>query len=119
MDRLVGPGIGEATYGGCMMIYPPRPIPNVWEDPRIQVGETLEEKLLEAALFHSAERHVSVVAPCPPRPAWRRLARQYGKTLIPLPMKRFSQQTLERVRRFHVLNGRELRSFAHRFIQDT
>jgi hypothetical protein len=33
-------------------------------------------------------------------------------------MKRFSNQTLERVRRFHVLNGKEIRSFAQRFIQD-
>ena len=23
MEQLIGPGIGQATYGGCMMIYPP------------------------------------------------------------------------------------------------
>ncbi len=118
MNRLIGPGIGEATYGGCMMLYPPRPIPNVWEDPMIHVADTLEEKLLEAAFFHSCERNVTVVSPCPPRPSWRRLARLYEKTMIHLPMKRFSNQTLERVRRFHVLNGKEIRSFAQRFIQD-
>ena len=118
MNQLVGPGIGEATYGGCMMLFPPRPIPNVWEDPMIRVAETLEEKLLEAAFFHSRERNVTVVSPCPPRPSWRRLARLFQKTLIHIPMKRFSNQTLERVRRFHVLNGKEIRSFAQRFIQD-
>ncbi|GJL78267.1 MAG: hypothetical protein NPINA01_12560 [Nitrospinaceae bacterium] len=118
MNNLVGPGIGESNYGGCMMIYPPRPIPNIWEDKNINLADTLEEKLLEAAFYHSREKHVTVVAPCPPRPSWRRLARQYHKNLIHIPMKRFSNQTLERVRRFHVLNGKEIRSFAQRFIQD-
>ncbi|MFQ5449937.1 MAG: hypothetical protein ACE5E9_04875 [Nitrospinaceae bacterium] len=117
-QNMVGPGIAESHYGGCMMIYPPRPIPNIWEDPLIYRSDTLEEKLLEAAFFHSREKHVTVAAPCPPRASWRRLARQFKKSLIHIPMKRFSTQTLERVRRFHVLNGKEIRSFAQRFIQD-
>jgi hypothetical protein len=118
IDNMIGPGIGEAGYGGCMMIFPPRPIPNIWEDPRIHRAETLEEKLLEAAFFHSREKHVTVVSPCPVRPGWRRLARHYSKSIVHIPLKRFSNQTIERVRRFHVLNGKEVRSFARRFIQD-
>ncbi len=118
MDNMVGPGIGQATYGGCMMIFPPRPILNIWEDPRIFMGETLEEKLLEAAFLHSRERHVTVVSPGPPKAAWRRMCRQYKKRIIHIPLKRFSVQTIEKVRRFHVLNGKHIRSFATRFIQD-
>jgi hypothetical protein len=118
MKNLIGPGIGEAFYGGCMLIYPPRPIFNIWEDPNLHLGVTLEEKLLEAAFYHSLERHVTVVSPFPLLPGWRRLARHYGKTPIHIPLKRFSNQTLERVRRFHVLNGKEVRSIAQRFIQD-
>lgn len=118
MSDMVGPGIGQAHYGGCMMIYPPRPIINIWVDPRLRLGETLEEKLLEAAFFHSREKHVTVVSPGPPTMTWRRIARKYQKRIIHLPMKRFSNQTIEKVRRFHVLNGKEIRSFAQRFIQD-
>lgn len=118
MDNLIGPGIGQATYGGCMMIYPPRPIPNIWEDPRIFIGETLEEKLLEAAFLHSQEKHITVVSPGPTKASWRRMARQYKKRIIHIPLKRFSVQTIEKVRRFHVLNGKNIRSFATRFIQD-
>jgi hypothetical protein len=66
----------------------------------------------------SRGKHVTVVSPCPARPSWQRLARQFKKNLIPSPMKRFSNQALERVRRFHVLNRKEIRSFAQRFIQD-
>ncbi len=118
MDSLIGPGIGQSTYGGCMMIYPPRPIPDIWQDPRISLSETLEEKLLEAAFFHSKEKNVTVVAPCAPRITWRRLARKYGKRIIHIPLKRFSNQTIEKIRRFHVLNGKNIRSYAQRFIQD-
>ncbi len=118
MDDMVGPGIAEATYGGCMMIYPPRPIPDIWQDPRIRFSNTLEEKLLEAAFFHSKEKHVTVVAPCLPRLTWGRLANKYGKKIIHIPLKRFSNNTIEKVRRFHVLNGKNIRSYAQRFIQD-
>ncbi len=118
MDNMIGPGIGQATYGGCMMIFPPRPIINIWEDPRMLMGETLEEKLLEAAFFHSREKHITVVSPGPPQAGWRRMARQYKKRIIHIPLKRFSVQTIEKVRQFHVLNGKHIRSFATRFIQD-
>ena len=118
MDDMVGPGVGRATYGGCMMIYPPRPIPDIWKDPRIHVGKTLEEKLLEAAFFHSQEKHITVVTPCLPKSNWRKLSRKYHKSIIHIPLKRFSNQTIEKVRRFHVLNGKQIRSFANHFIQD-
>ena len=72
---MVGPGVGRAIYGGCMMIYPPRPIPDIWKDPRIHMAQTLEEKILEAAFFHSQEKHITVVTPCLPKSSWRRLAR--------------------------------------------
>lgn len=118
MENLIGPGIGQATYGGCMMLFPPRPILDIWQDPRLRISQTLEEKLLEAAFFHSREKHVTVVSACSPKMSWRRLARKYGKKIIHLPLKRFSNQTIEKVRRFHVLNGKDIRSYAKRFIQD-
>lgn len=118
MDNMVGPGIGQATYGGCMMMFPPRPIPNIWEDPRMKLSETLEERLLEAAFFHSQERHVTVVSPAPPPVAWRKLARHYHRRIIHIPLKRFANQTIEKVRQFHVLNGKQVRSFAQKFISD-
>ena len=118
MNDMVGPGVGRAIYGGCMMIYPPRPIPDIWEDPRIQIAQTLEEKILEAAFFHSQEKHITLVTPCLPKSSWRRLARKYQKNIIHIPLQRFSNQTIEKIRRFHVLNGKEIRSFAQHFIQD-
>jgi hypothetical protein len=116
--NLVGPGIGKAIYGGCMMIYPPRAIPDIWQDKRINFSDTLEERLLEAAFFHSREKHITVVSPCEPRLTWRRLAQRYSKKIIHIPLKRFSNQTIEKVRQFHVLNGKNIRSYAQRFIQD-
>ncbi len=117
-ETLIGPGIAQANYGGCMLMYPPRPIPNIWEDRRLKHSATLDERLLEAAFFHSREKHVTVASPGPPTAKWRLLAKRYKKRIIHIPLSRFSNQTIEKVRRFHVLNGKEIRSFASRFIED-
>ena len=118
LDNMVGPGIGQALYGGCLFIFPPRPIPDIWRDPRLSFCRSLEEQLLAAALLHSREKRVVLVAPEPPKLAWRQLARRYRKQLVYLPLKRFSASTVDRLRRFHVLNSREVRSYASRFIRD-
>jgi len=117
-ETMVGPGIGQATYGGCLFIYPPRPIPEIWQDPRIDFAQTLEERMIGAAALHSRERHIALVSPCAPKSRWRRIARAQGKKLIHLPLSRFSQETVERLRRVHVLNGHEIRSFASEFIRE-
>lgn len=115
---LVGPGIGRAVYGGVFFLYPPRYIPDVWSDVRLPKFQSLEERLLAAAVFHSEERHVAVVSPCPLKASWRRLARDYGKKLIHLPLSRFSGRMIDRLRTVHVLNGKHVRSYAAAFIRD-
>ncbi|MFP6590496.1 MAG: hypothetical protein VCE12_08230, partial [Candidatus Latescibacterota bacterium] len=116
-DGIVGPGIGQSLYGGCMFIFPPRPIPDVWTDPRLDSFSSLEERLLAAACFHSQERRVVLVAPKAPTSRWRRLARGFGRQFVYLPMRRFSAATVDRLRHFHVLNGRHIRSYAARYIR--
>lgn len=119
MKNLVGPGIAQAEYGGALFLFPPRPIPEVWTDPRLDFAETLEERLLAAAFLHSTERHVAVVSPKPPLAAWRRLAKRLDRKLVHLPLKRFGGQLVERLRKFHILNGKTVRTYAAEFIRDS
>jgi len=118
LANLVGPGVARAEYGGALFLFPPRPIPDVWTDRSLDFTDTLEERLLAAAFLHSRERHVAVVSPNPPQAAWRRLARRFARKIVHLPLKRFSGQLLERLRVFHVLNGKHVRSYAADFIRD-
>jgi hypothetical protein len=118
MKNMVGPGIAQAQYGGALFLFPPRHIPDIWSDKRLDFADTLEERLLGAACVHSEDRHVAVVSPNLPPAAWRRLARKFGRKIVHLPLKRFSGQLLERLRTFHVLNGKEVRSYAADFIRD-
>ena len=118
LANLVGPGIAQAEYGGALFLFPPRPIPDVWTDSRLDFADTLEERLLAAAFLHSRERHVAVVSPKAPSATWRRLARRFGRKVVHLPLGRFGGQTIERLRRFHVLNGKQVRSYASDFIRD-
>lgn len=117
-EKMVGPGIGQSMYGGCLFLFPPRPIPDIWTDPRFDGAESVQERLLAGALFHSRERRVVLVAPSSPSRRWRRLARLHHRQVIFIPLRRFSPATIDRLRRFHVLNGKHVRSYASRFIRD-
>ncbi|MBX3441548.1 MAG: hypothetical protein KF774_04015 [Planctomyces sp.] len=114
---LVGPGIAQATYGGAMFLFPPRNIPDIWRNSRFDFVDTLEERLLAAACAYSEERHIALLSAVPPGPGWRRLAKKGGKRLIHVPLAHFSQETLQQLRMFHVLNGRKVRSYAEHFIR--
>ncbi len=114
---MVGPGIGQATYGGALFLFPPRPIPDLWADPALRFATTLEERLIAGAARHSRAPHIALVSPIVPTAAWRRIARRAQRRLIHIPLNRFSGQTVDRLRHFHVLNGHEIRSYAARFIR--
>ncbi len=116
-DEPVGPGICMATYGGAMFVFPPIAIPDIWNDPRLDFTETLEERLLAAACLHSRCKHIALVSSGPPGIAWKRLAKHYGKAWVHLPLSRFSDSTIQQLRMVHVLNGKEVRSYASQFIR--
>ncbi|WP_298861243.1 hypothetical protein [uncultured Gimesia sp.] len=115
--EMVGPGIGLASYGGALFLFPPRPIYDIWNDVQFDFVDTLEERLLVAACHYSEEKHIALLSNAPPGAGWRRLAKRYQKKLIHVPIGRFSQETLQQLRMFHVLNGQEIRSFAAHYIR--
>lgn len=115
--NMVGPSIGQSIYGGALFIFPPIPISDIWRDRAFNSADTLEERLLMAALAYSREKHVAILAPGPPGAGWRKLARGYGKKLIHLPLSSFSAATIQQLRVFHVLNGKQVRSYAADFIR--
>ncbi|WP_437202647.1 hypothetical protein [Planctomicrobium sp. SH664] len=116
-NEMVGPGIAMATYGGAMFLFPPRPVPDIWRDRRFDFADTLEERLLAAACAYAKERHIAVLSQAAPGVGWRRLAKRHGKRLIHVPLAHFSQEALQQLRIFHVLNGRQVRSYAEHFIR--
>ncbi len=115
--EIVGPGIGLACYGGAMFLFPPRPVGEIWQDPRLEFADTLEERLVAAACMHSQEKHIALLSQAPPGAGWRRLSKKFGKKLVHIPLSKFSQETIQQLRMFHVLNGQHIRSFATHFIR--
>lgn len=116
-ENILGPGIARAHYGGCLLVFPPVPFPDIWEDLRFEQARTPSERLLLAAIYWSPDHFIAHVSASPPRPAVKEEANRHGKHILHLPLSTFSSTTLERLRRFHVLNGREVRSWAQRFIR--
>ncbi len=115
--EMVGPGIALASYGGAMFLFPPRPIQDVWRDPQFDFADTLEERLIAGACRHAREKHVALLSTAPPGVGWKRLAKKYGKKLVHVPLARFSQEMIQQLRMFHVLNGQQIRSYAAHFIR--
>jgi hypothetical protein len=115
--ELVGPGIAQAIYGGALFLYPPIAIPDIWRDEALDFTETLEERLLAAACRYSACPHIALLSAAPPGAGWRRLAGRYKKKWVHLPLSQFSDATIQQLRMVHVLNGRQIRSYAADFIR--
>ena len=116
-QEMVGPGIGVATYGGALFLFPPVQIIDVWQDTRIDFTTTLEERLLAAACLHSRNNQIALLSPAPPGVGWRQLARRFRKQWVHVPLQQFSDSTVQQLRTAHVLNGRDVRSYAAHFIR--
>lgn len=115
-QNVVGPGISRCEYGGFMMSYPPRRMLNVWTDPDYAECRTKAEVLLMAAIDYSVQPLVTYVAAKPPRTILKSYARRYGKKVVYLPLGQLSPVTLNRLRVFHVLDGRNKREIAGDYI---
>ncbi len=116
-EQPVGPGICLGTYGGALFLYPPIAIPDIWGDPRLDFATTMEERLLGAACLHSECPHIALVCAGQPGQAWKQLAKKFKKTWIHLPLSKFSDSTIQQLRMVHVLNGKDIRSYAADFIR--
>lgn len=119
LSKMIGPGIAESEYGGLSLLFPPRPVANVFELPAAESGfANLAEQLLYGALLNSRERTLALVSQAPPGLRYKRMAARFGKRLSWVPMASFSAETLRRLRKFHVLNGKHVRAWASRFIPE-
>ena len=115
-NDLVGPGMARCFYGGALFIYPPQLIPDVWKDPRFAKAADKSELLMMAGLYYSEDRYVAVVAKKKPSLFIKNYAHLQQKRLVYLPLSSFSHTTLQKLRYFHVLNGKQVRSWASHFI---
>jgi hypothetical protein len=117
-DDMIGPGIARCFYGGLSLLFPPRLTPNAFEITEHSGLARLSERLTYGSLLFSRERAIAYVAAKRPGIRLRTLAARAGKHIIWIPSGSFSGETLRALRRFHVLNGKEVRSWAARFIGD-
>jgi hypothetical protein len=116
-QEVIGPGIAVATYGGVMFLFPPVSIPDVWTDPLLDDASDMEERIIAAACFHSNEKHVALLSPKAPGSRWRAIAKRFRKRLVHIPLSQFNDALVQQLRTVHVLNGKEVRSFAEHFIR--
>jgi len=115
-ENVVGPGISRCEYGGFMMSYPPRRLLDVWTDPDYGECRTKAEVLLMAAIDYAVQPLITYVAAAPPRSAIKSYARRFAKKIVYLPIGQLSPITLNKLRIFHVLDGKNKREIAGEYI---
>ena len=115
-ENMIGPGICRSFYGGLSLLFPPRPVPNIFEMDLSDEPMSHAMRLAYGALLFSKERRVGFVSHKKPTASIQKLASKFKKQLIWLPLSSYSTETLMKLRTFHVLNGKEVRSWATRFI---
>jgi hypothetical protein len=117
-DDLIGPGVARSVYGGLALLFPPRSVPNIFQCAAA-VGVTgCAAQLAAGSMMFGKEKNVAYLADKAPSLRMRTLAARFKKHLLWIPLSTFSTETLSRMRRFHVLNGKQVRSWASRFIGD-
>ncbi len=117
-EQLIGPGIARCRYGGLSLLFPPRPIPDIFQLEIDHVLPNLAARLTLGGLMFSREKLIAFVAPEKPGAHLTNLARLYKKRLLWIPLATFSRETVQKLRQFHILNGKTVRSWAARFIGD-
>jgi hypothetical protein len=115
-DKIVGPGICRAEYGGFLLSYPPRRMLDVWHDPDYWLAESKPETLLLAALDYSLQKFVVYVAAKPPRSVFKSLAAKMGKKIIYIPIGQLSPIAMKKIRVTHILDSYEKRAIAKNYI---
>jgi len=115
-EKVVGPGIGRAEYGGLLLSMPSQRMADVWSDWDYQFAESKPERLLAAALDYSLERIVVYVAANPPRSLFRSIAARLGRKLVYIPIGQLSPPALKKIRAMHVLDGHDKRETAKDYI---
>lgn len=114
--KVIGPGISRCEYGGFMMSYPPRRMMDVWTDDDYADCRTKAEVLLMAAIDYAVQPIVVYVASKPPRSAMKSFAQRFGKKVVYIPIGQLSAVMLNKIRVFHVLDGRNRRDIADEYI---
>jgi hypothetical protein len=116
-EQLVGPGISRSEYGGFACITPAQRIRDVWSDPDFDRAVGKSERLLMAAIKYGRDPFIAYVGPRPPRPYLSGLAGRKGMRIIYVPPGALSPGAVAKVRRVHVLRGRDVRRYAKDYIR--
>lgn len=117
-DDPVGPGILRSRYGGLALLFPPIHVPDVFamDTPPLGARTALETLVAGTCLF-ARQKAVAFAAWEPPSLALQSIAHLAGKRLIHVPLSTFPATAIDKLRTFHVLNGKDVRGWADRFIQ--
>lgn len=120
-NTLVGPGISKCFFGGYASLMPPQAPYDVWREyaklKKDGIVRNYADLLLYTAIVYSVDKYLGYVAPTPPSNILKEFAKMTTKVeIVYVPLNTFSSETLRKLRHFHVLGAKRLRSIANDYI---
>ena len=88
----------ESECGGLVLCSGGEPMDDIWSNPRYDAAESKAERLVLAALYHTAERRILHIAAKPPRRLLRDVARHLGRLIEHVPIGQISRAELKAIR---------------------
>lgn len=118
--KLVGPGISKCYFGGYASLMPPQAPHDVWKHfeylKKEGIVNNYADLLLYTAIVYSVDKYIGYIAPNPPSHILKDIAKRYNVEIVYVPLTTFSSETLRKLRHFHVLGNKRLRSIANKYI---
>lgn len=116
-ENIIGPGIARIELGGLVTIFPAKRIPDIWSY-FYQYLATMKkyEILLLAALVFSDEKFIPYIANAPPSKRIEKIAGEYNRVIVHIPLWKMSKESLDSVRYIHMLRSKSIRSYAKNYI---
>lgn len=120
-EIMVGPGISKIEIGGVVSFFPRGHVGDIWTSKKIlkfrQHLHSDADALLLGAIIYGQKKFIAYVGPRKPSAKLYDIAYHFKKSIIYLPISRFSSVSLTSIRNIHILKSRDLRDIAGEFIK--
>lgn len=109
--------IVRAEYGALLAFKPALPNKDKINAEDLEVFESGRiNRLFSLAIHFSQTKDILYIANKPPETLYTDYAKQKGKRIFYLPINRFSNRNLKKLKRFHLLRSKETRNIADDYI---
>lgn len=118
--ELIGPGISKSYFGGYASLMPPMITEEIWVEysslKKSGIIKNCADFLLFMAIEFSIDKYLVYTAPSKPSAILYDEAKKRNVEIIYIPLSTLANETINKLKQFHILGDKRLRDIANRYI---